>query len=250
MGTFAESIRRQLHPTNPFDGFDYQKHPRDLGVVGAADAMNALLQQAFAAVKPQLIVEIGTWKGASACQWAAMLKKAGIDGAVLCVDTWLGGLEHISGWSDGTPWDLRPFLEHGQPIGLYHQFLANVMHERHEDVIVPLPNTSAIAARWLASKNLSPQLVYVDGSHDELDVYADLTAYWPLIPIGGVICGDDWSSDWAGVITAVTRFTRQNGLRLQTLERSWAIQKTLTPEAQYVVDLLRREQSRPPQPTT
>ena len=94
------------------------------------------------------------------------------------------------------------------------------------------------------------QLVYVDGSHDELDVYADLTAYWPLIPIGGVICGDDWSSDWAGVITAVTRFTRQNGLRLQTLERSWAIQKTLTPEAQYVVDLLRREQSRPPQPTT
>ena len=192
-------------------------------------------------MKPRLIVEIGSWKGDSAVYWASLLKQNGIDGAVICVDTWLGGLEHISGWARGTAWDMSKFVKHGHPVGLYHQFLANVMHEGLADYIVPLANTSAIGARWLAAKGLAPQLVYVDGSHEEEDVYDDLVAYWGLMPVGGIMCGDDWSLDWPGVIAAVTRFARERQVRVQAAPGSWAMQKTLSPEMQQVIAMMRAE---------
>lgn len=64
-------------------------------------------------------------------------------------------------------------------------------------------------------------LVYVDASHDEASVYADLNAYFPLVKGHGVICGDDWG--WGSqlgfpVSTAVHRFAIENNLRIEVID--------------------------------
>ena len=121
-------------------------------------------------------------------------------------------------------WSIRPYLKNGYPA-LYYQFLANVMHQDMQDYIVPLPNTSATAARWLKKQNLAADIIYIDGSHEEDDVYADLKAYWDVLRKGGVICGDDWYAEWYGVICGVNRFARERDLKFQIADRTWIFQK-------------------------
>src|SRR5262249_37008118 len=144
------------------------------------------------------------------------------DAAVICVDTWLGSIEHWQGCVRG--WDIRPYLKHGYPA-LYYQFLANVLHSKCEDLIVPVPNTSTNAARWLHRQQVTADLVYIDGSHEEDDVYQDLCNYWKLLRPGGVLVGDDWHAFWFGVICAVNRFVRERDLPLQVVGQKWLLQK-------------------------
>ena len=52
-----------LHKVNPYEGFDFHSLPFDAhGWGGQSPAFRELISQ----VKPRLIVEVGTWKGASA----------------------------------------------------------------------------------------------------------------------------------------------------------------------------------------
>jgi hypothetical protein len=153
---------------------------------------------------------------------AGLLKEQGADAAVVCVDTWLGSVEH---WAGSVPgWDVRPYLKHGYPT-LYHQFLANVLHSKAEDVIVPVPNTSGNAARWLLRHRAVADLVYLDGSHEEDDVYQDLCNYWKLLRPGGALFGDDWHACWFGVICAVNRFAKERELAIYLAGPKWVLRK-------------------------
>ncbi len=233
--TLARSILTALHGCDPYEGFAYADYPLDLQGGGE----QSLMRQAFNAIKPRLIVEVGSWKGASAVAWASMLKEAGVDGAVICVDTWLGGLDHITR-PKGKDWQIRPYFKHGYSQ-LYYQFLANVCQKGLQDYIVPLPNTSVTGARWLAQAGLTADLVYVDASHEEDDVYQDLEAYWRVLRPGGMMCGDDWALAWHGVVCAVNRFARERDLKLQLAPPTWLLQKTLSAETQMIVSAVRQE---------
>jgi hypothetical protein len=232
MGAFAEDILGRIHPVNPYNGFDFRSHKKDLQGGGGTE----ILTQVFQALKPRLIVEVGSWKGASAVFWAQLMRQHGIDGAVVCIDTWLGGLDHLTR-PKGPDWQLKPYYKNGYPT-LYYQFLANIMHEGLQDLIVPVATTSAIGARWLATQNLQPDVVYIDASHDEDDVYQDLVGYWKQLKIGGIACGDDFSPAWYGVIAAVNRFSREQDVQLQFGGISWVLQKSLPAEQQLVLNLV------------
>lgn len=151
------------------------------------------------------IVEVGSWKGASAIHLARCRRNCEwIDGEawrVICVDTWLGSLEH---------WMLRdkpgmavPRDAHGYP-SLYHQFLHNVAAAGFTERIVPVPLPSLIGADLLQRCAIRPQLLYLDGSHAYADVAADLAAWWPLVAPGGILFGDDFA--FPGVNAAVMEF--------------------------------------------
>lgn len=226
MGAIADTIRAALYSTSPFEGFDYQAYPRDL----QGGESQPIMRQAFQAVRPQVIIEVGTWKGASACFWASLLREHNIDGVVICVDTWLGAREHLGVKPPDalSEWDLSRYRKHGYPT-LYYQFLANVMHEGLQEYIVPLPNTSSIAARWFAGHRLKAHLIYIDASHDEQDVLADLRDYWPLLIPGGIMCGDDWSPSWPGVVNAVQQFSSETAVPIQSQRTTWAMQKPAQP---------------------
>jgi len=77
----------------------------------------------------------------------------------------------------------------------------------------------------LAQYQLQADMVYLDGSHDEEDVYQDLAHYWKVLRPGGLCFGDDWEAFWYGVICGVNRFVKENELNLQVAGTKWFLRK-------------------------
>lgn len=173
-------------------------------------------------VTPSRIIEVGTWKGLSAITMAKHIKAQKINCQIICVDTWLGALEFWSKLKHTGERNL--LLKHGYPQ-IYYQFLSNVVHNDVQDIIIPFPNTSLIGARYLAQTGNTAKLIYIDASHDEPDVYADVKAYYELLETDGIIFGDDWKA-WSGVRSAVNRFSEEMHLDLDIVENNfWIIRK-------------------------
>lgn len=155
---------------------------------------HGIFKELIARVNPKVIIEVGTWKGASAI---AMAKLS--DAKIYCVDTWLGSVEFWAHLADTKERDLM--LKNGYPT-IYNQFLSNVIHAGLQDRIIPVPNTSQNAAKILEYHNIKADLIYIDASHEYEDVKADIENYGKLLNLGGVMFGDDFS--WPGVFRAVS----------------------------------------------
>ena len=162
-------------------------------------------------LRPALIVEVGTWKGASAIHMADICGELGLSTEIVCVDTWLGNWQH---WSRkdgvGSRADLK--LINGYP-SLYFQFLSNVIAKGHQDTITPLPLTGIAGAKLLAHHSLSPDFVYIDGDHEYESVIADLRAWSALIAPHGILLGDDY--EWPGVRRAVAEIVAEGRWRIE-----------------------------------
>lgn len=171
---------------------------------------------------PKLIIEVGSWKGQSAITMAECVKRNSFDTKIICVDTWLGALEFWDRFKD-TP-ERNLILKNGYPQ-IYYQFLSNVVHRGVQDTIIPFPNTSVIASRYFKNNNIIPNMVYIDASHDELDVYYDIKNYYDILSKGGVIFGDDFNN-WKGVSNAVKKFCKEANKDFKIEEGNfWVIEK-------------------------
>ncbi len=214
----AADVMALLHATNPYEGFDYAALPFDAhGWGGDSPAFRELI----AAQKPGLIIEVGTWKGASALTMASVVKELGLPAKIVCIDTWLGALEFWTDHSDPQRYgSLR--LKHGYPT-VYYQFLANVCHHGQQDRIIPFPQTAATGALWFRRSGITADMVYVDASHEEEDVYQDLCNYWEVTAPGGMMFGDDYS--WDGVRLAVQRFAAEERLKVEFSADKWVLRK-------------------------
>lgn len=169
-------------------------------------------------VDPEVIVEVGTWKGASAIHMARLTETVGTK--IYCCDTWLGGIDHLL-HEDTPPNGLS--RKHGYPQ-IYYTFLKNVTDSGYSNRIFPVVQTSVNAARVLSRQGVIADLVYVDGSHEINDVYADLCAYWPLVRSGGVMFGDDLG--FPGVCLDANRFAIERGLQLKVESNNfWVLSK-------------------------
>lgn len=78
---------------------------------------------------------------------------------------------------------------------------------------------------------VSPEFVYIDGSHEEDDVTADLTAWWDVLPPHGMIAGHDYDPAHPGVVAAVDRFARERDCVVRLTQEtdfppSWYIYRT------------------------
>lgn len=187
-----------LFPPSLYDGIENQDLQLNLGPIWHSNA--SIFRTLIKEVSPSVIIEVGSWYGASAIHMAKIVREEQIDCHIYCVDTWLGSFEH---W---TMTQLRKclMLKNGYPQ-FFYQFLFNVKASGVSDLIIPVPNTSSIAAALFKVRRIRPQLVYLDGSHEERDVYSDLENYMPLLDGRGVIFGDDWNT-YPGVQSAVGRY--------------------------------------------
>lgn len=152
----------------------------------------------IAETKPQIIVEVGTWLGASAIHMAKQCAAIGIKPRIYCVDTWLGAVEFWTTQAHTPERNLK--LQNGYPQ-IYFEFLANVVRHELTEIITPIPNTSLIAGQILRHRGVMADLVYIDGSHDTEDVKADIRCYRQILRPGGIMFGDDY--DWNSVRSAV-----------------------------------------------
>jgi len=218
-GGKTADVMQLLHKSNPYDGFDFASLPFDAhGWGGQSPAFRELISQ----TKPRLIVEVGTWKGASALEMAAVARDIGLPVKIVCIDTWLGALEF---WTDQT--DAKRYLslqlKNGYP-SVYYQFLANVCHQGFQDQIIPFPQTASNAALWFRFYGIAAELVYLDASHEEEDVYQDLCNYWEIVADKGLLFGDDYHS-WDGVRLAVDRFAKEEKRKVAFVADKWILRK-------------------------
>lgn len=179
---------------NVYEGIAPSGHRHIAGWNSTRPAFRALIEQ----TRPQTIIEVGTWLGASAIHMAEICRELGLSTKIYCVDTWLGAQEFWT-WGAGTQErDLRQ--KNGYPQ-VYFDFLSNVVEHGHQETIVPVPNTSYIASLIFKHHGISADLIYIDGSHEYEDVRLDVASYLPLLSPSGILFGDD--ADWPSVITAV-----------------------------------------------
>lgn len=174
-------------------------------------------------LKPTTIIEVGTWKGQSAITMGNAVREFGLNTTIHCVDTWLGAIEF---WTTGRNSSERNLSTlYGYPQ-VYYQFLSNVVHNNLQDVILPFPNTSENGYRYFKYNNITAQMIYIDASHEEDDVYKDLNNYYDLLEINGILFGDDYQKDWPGVINSVNKFSQERNMELEIIGNNfWILKK-------------------------
>lgn len=185
-------------------------------------AEHPIFERVLRAQRPAVVVEVGTWKGASVLHMHALARKHGQTPVFICIDTWLGSTEN---WLKPEP---RPNmrLEGGHPT-LYRQFIANVIACGAAEDVYPLPMSSTVGARLLHGLGIEADVIYVDAAHEEEELTLDLMLFWPVLRPGGVMFGDDYVSRWSGVMRAVDRFAAEHGLELEVDREKWLVRKPL-----------------------
>ncbi len=149
-------------------------------------------------------IEIGSWKGRSACFMGVEIlnSKKSID--FYCVDTWSGSEEHKD--MDIIKNDL-----------LYNEFLKNI--EPISSVIKPIRKTSEEASKDFEDESLD--FIFIDAGHDYESVKEDIQLWFPKLKKGGIFAGHDYHPSWQGVVQAVDEWSLFKNKRIFTTGTSW-----------------------------
>ena len=124
--------------------------------------------------RPRVVVELGTWLGASAIAMARSVRRWG--GTVTCVDIWSGAMNADGGAVLGPPLMLAS--------------CARAMIEAGISASVRLiPSLSGLAA---ATWRGPIDCLYIDADHSAIGCRVDLEAWAPFVVPGGLIMGDDY----------------------------------------------------------
>lgn len=185
------------------------------------ESRHKVFEAVFRDVRPNVVVEVGTWKGASVLHMDSLSQTLGCGTSFVCVDTWLGSNDAL--WID-TDFRKSLMLQHGFPT-MFRQFIYNITRTDAADRIFPLPMTSTCGAYLLKRLGLVADAIYIDAGHEEDEVATDLVLYYDILRPGGVMFGDDYSSDWPGLVRAVDAFCRDRGLVLTSGAGKWRFQR-------------------------
>jgi hypothetical protein len=202
MKPFDLLIDKVHQGVNPYTGFPSGWEGVWYNDGGAA---REIFGQCIGRLNPSIIIEVGSFCGESAIHMAKLIKAQNRDCAILCIDTWSFGYDHFLGARD----KIRNHF--GRP-DLFYRFMANVIANGCQDVIVPFAIDSINGARVIKWLGLVPTFLYIDASHEAGDVRRDYEAYWDLLPSGGGMLVDDLTGYFPGVVKDFTEFTRDHNL--------------------------------------
>ncbi|MDP2014566.1 MAG: class I SAM-dependent methyltransferase, partial [Actinomycetota bacterium] len=152
-----------------------------------------LFSDVIEVLRPKVLVEFGSWEGASALAWAREARDRNIETKIICIDTWLGSPEHWRNALPDTEWSqdhLR--LSQGEPT-LINTFRNAVLVQGFGSKISPLRATSECGSEYLRAQGIQADAVYVDANHDHYAVANDLRFARSILSARGIIAGDDWA---------------------------------------------------------
>jgi predicted O-methyltransferase YrrM len=145
-----------------------------------------------------VIVEVGCWLGRSASYVAGLCRARGL--TFVGVDAWTGSSDRFD----------AQYRERLSSRDIEAEF------RRHLDVLGLAADvrrtTSLTAAATFAPGSVD--LVFLDASHDEAAVAADIAAWSPALRSGGILAGHDYCEEQPGVIAAVDHAVAQLGATL------------------------------------
>ncbi len=136
------------------------------------------------------IAEIGVFRGRGTALWNVELINLGIEYKYYAIDNFLGFAE----------WEKSGDDFYTETINNLNQIIDNISL---------IKNNSVPESKNYADKSFD--IIYIDAEHGEEDVKNDISAWLPKIKLGGIICGDDYTESWVGVINAVSsKFDKVN----------------------------------------
>ena len=156
-----------------------------------------------------IFVEIGCWMGRSTAYLAQQILDSGKKITLYAVDMWQGSEEEVHQNR------IREIEQDGQtPMGM---FLRNMEECHVASVITPVRMNSHVAAREFQKGSVD--FVFIDASHEYLDVCRDIDDWLPKVKPNGIIAGDDFG--WEGVGRAVSSIFGDDLLLSDGPYKSW-----------------------------
>lgn len=131
--------------------------------------------------KKMKIAEIGVYMGRGTAIFNVELINSGIEYEYHAIDHFTGSAEH-----DNTLDYYTITLQNLSPI---------------LDKIKVIKNDSIEQSKQYEDNYFD--VVYIDASHDYESVKKDIIHWLPKVKSGGIICGDDYTAGWQGVVDAV-----------------------------------------------
>jgi len=213
-----------IHGYNIYHNFNHNKYVyRPIGWNVNGNLFYRLIKE----TNPEIILELGSWYGASSISMGQIIKKDNLNTKIICVDSWLGSEDFI-GLHDRD--DERQLLSTFGYPNAYYQFLANVCFSNLQDIIIPFPQSIHNAIRWLNRQEIKAELIYVDGSNNALDMYQDIVYSWSILKDNGIIFGDDYNNvHWPSIDIGINKFCDDFNIKpifLPEFPNHWIIKKT------------------------
>lgn len=148
------------------------------------------LNRIFDDLKPQRILEIGSFEGRSTVYFIEKALENQPSVEITCIDSWEGGAEHNGVWNMG---QVEQAFMHNIELAIQRHPQATVHKQQgysHAKMIELLANGYEGYFDY----------IYIDGSHEAPDVLFDALLAHRLVRVGGIISFDDylWSPDEAG----------------------------------------------------
>ncbi|KAK9699487.1 hypothetical protein RND81_08G176800 [Saponaria officinalis] len=167
--------------------------------------------------RPQTILEIGTFLGASATHMANLTQDLELETQILCIDDFRGW----AGFRDM----FKSFPMQNGNVMLLQQFMQNVVTLNSSETIIPLPFSTSSVLERLCELGILADLIEIDAGHDFHSVWDDINRAYKLLRPGGVMFGHDYfnGQDDHGVRRAVDLFAKFHGFKITTSNQHWII---------------------------
>ncbi|WCJ22487.1 S-adenosyl-L-methionine-dependent methyltransferases superfamily protein [Euphorbia peplus] len=222
-GQTRQTILDQIYNnTSPYQNFPpahvskllHNKRVKGWGSYGA------VFEHLIKKVKPEVIIEVGTFLGASALHMAKLTRDLGLPTQIFCVDD-------FRGWPGFRDKIKYVDMINGDVLMLY-QFMQNVAYWNATESVLPVPFSTGSALDKLCEWGVFGDLIEIDAGHDFNSAWADINRAYRILKPGGVIFGHDYftAADNRGVRRAVNLFAEVNGVKVKTDGEHWVIDST------------------------
>ncbi len=216
-----KAIRQKVFGADPYEGFDVNWTEPDLQGWGAD---HEIFATCIAEIRPKVIVELGSWKGASAIHMAQKCRDLGLETEIVCIDTWLGPSNvFLHGVNKLQPFRLASLrLTNGYPM-LYYTFMRNVVDAGLQEMITPLPQIPENGAKTLAYHGVRADLICIDSPNAKNALHRELGVFWALLSPGGSMIGKDY--DHPDIKSAVSAFAKKEKIKPEIVKGRYRLTK-------------------------
>lgn len=220
---FQTVLDRVFNGSSPYTNFppahlrSFLKQKRIKGWGSSGAVFEHLIKR----VKPHVIIEVGTFLGASALHMVNVTRELGLKTQILCLDDFRGW----PGFRDRFK-DIN--IINGD-VMLLQQFMQNVVYFNATESVLPVPFSTGSGLEKLCEWGITAELIEIDAGHDFISAWGDINRAYRILRPGGVIFGHDYftAADNRGVRRAVNLFAQMNNFKIQTDGQHWVIDTAL-----------------------
>ena len=156
-----------------------------------------------------IFMELGAELGSSAKEMLEDFKTTN----VISVDIWTNEVNHS--WPEIN--DILLDSKYG-PFSIY----SNVLYD-YKDRVIPIKDWTVNGLDTVKSFNVTPDLIYIDASHDYPNVFNDIEKAHNVFP-NVTLCGDDFKTK-PGVKQSIDEFCQKYNFSVESSENQWIIKK-------------------------